>query len=765
MANYIVQGSLWTLHDHKPTVLLFGRDADNPTITKTFGFSNQRPYFYAPADEVARLYRKPEEIVETEEGHFDAFNRPVTKCYTKLPSDVPKVRSLFSFTCEADILYDYRYLIDHKIYYGFNDKSEPVDVPMMHPRTCFFDIEVDSPEDEFPDAEDPKWPISQIQIMDSITEQTVVWTLGGEKVADDHIVCQTEELLIKAFVGYVWDIDPDLMAGWYISGFDIPYIVNRARRLKVDISRLSRWPSKQPDAERWTGRELFDMLTFYKDWSKPKGQLPSYDLKAVVKHECGWTYTDYGDKIRQLVVQKDWKTLVDYGRNDVLALSKIDKETGLIEFYEALRRMTGIKITDCLLRSKIIELYLMHEIASEGIVMPLPTKKHDAERIDYEGALVLQPEFGVHEWVGTTDLKALYPSIILAFGLSPDRYGMVPKTIVKLMEAREVMRKLKMEGKASKAMLTSEQSLKYVINAFYGYLAFTGARLHKPELAAFITEKGREISHALHKKITEMGYTIVYGDTDSTFIKPVTSAQDGKRVETALNAYLLEWAQSHKVADHLAPTLKLEKIYRTLMFKKKAGSEEAAKKRYAGVLVWKDGKDLTTEAPKVDYTGLEVKRSDTAPISRQLMKDFFDAVLIHNDKQAAATLVRTIYRNMLQGKIPLKEAAIPKGITKGKSHMQPGSSPWIRGKENGRKLLNIKFGNKKPKLLYCTGQPDVICIDDDVDEQQVLKVVTVDWSTMAMKTVEMKMKSLLESIGLDWDTEINNQQPLSRWFD
>lgn len=772
MVRYVWEGSFWMMKNDRPIVVLFGRDYDNPTVVKTLGFGNQRPYFFAPKGYIP----SSPFIVETEEGHIDAFGRPVTKIYTKIPSDVPKVRDMFTFTDEADIVYDMRYLIDHGIMYGFDEKGQPVDVPMLKPRACFFDIEVDSPIDEMPLPEEAKWPICQIQLLDSYTSELKVLTLKADLVDADQESFDTEQELIARFVDLVWKWDPDLMCGWYSEKFDIPYIIRRSRLLKVNVSRLSRWPTTYPDDERWLGRELFDMLKYYKDWSKPKGQLPTYDLKYVAKHETtarykealekGKTapeplvYKDYGDSIRTLIQNGRWKELVEYGKKDVQALYEIDQCTGLIEFYESLRRMVGIKITDCYQRAKIIEYFLMHR----GI-KPLPTKRHDAEHIDYEGAMVLQPEFGVHEWVGTTDLKALYPSIILAFDLSPDVDHTIPKVIVELMEARDVMRRLKMEGKASKAMLTSEQSLKYVINAFYGYLAFSGARLHKPEIAAFITARGREISKDLHKKITEMGYTIVYGDTDSTFFKPIKTPKEGLEIQEALNMHLLQWARSVNVADHLAPTLKLEKIYRTLMFKKKSDKDIAAKKRYAGVLVWKDGKDLSKEDPKVDYTGLEVKRSDTAEISRILMKQFFDNVLIKNDVPSAIKIIKGTYFDIINGKLDSQLVAIPKGITKNRSHEEPGSSPWIRGKENGRKLLGIKFrADKKPKLLYCTSPVDVICIDNDYNDTDLRARVTIDWQKMGLKTVQMKMESLLESIGLDWNREINGQTGLEKWF-
>jgi hypothetical protein len=97
--------------------------------------------------------------------------------------------------------------------------------------------------------------------------------------------------------------------------------------------------------------------------------------------------------------------------------------------------------------------------------------------------------------------------------------------------------------------------------------------------------------------------------------------------------------------------------------------------------------------------------------------------------------------------------------------MQKGASPWIRGKENGRKLLGLRFrSDKKPKLLYCIGVPDVICIDDDTSDVDILRVCTIDWQKMGVTVVEHKMRSLLESIGLSWEKEVLGQTGLEKWF-
>jgi len=490
---------------------------------------------------------------------------------------------------------------------------------------------------------------------------------------------------------------------------------------------------------------------YYKDGSKPVGQLPTYDLKYVYRHECGVSYTDYGDSIDELMTSNDWKTLVEYGKNDVVALRDIDKKTGLIMFYENLRHLVGIKFEDTLTRAKIIEYFLMHK----GI-KPVPTREHRKNVSDYKGALVLQPTFGVKEWVGVCDLKALYPSIIVAFDISPDIDKMIPKVIVELMEAREEMRTRRMKGEGGEALATSEQSLKYIINAFYGYLAFTGARLYKPELAAFITKTGRDISVSLHKKIESMGYNTLYGDTDSTFISKVVSGDEGIVIEKELNTYLLEWAREHGVSDVLAPSMKLEKIYKTLMFKKSSSSEDAAKKRYVGWLVWKDGHDKD----EISYTGIEVKRSDTSLLTKRMMEEFFELVLRRGDNDGAVRVVKDCWIKVRKGEVDVHDVAIPKGV-----HKKNAQLPHVRGMKNGQELLGIRFReDKKPKLLYCSRPVDVICIDDDVGDTDVRKVVEIDWDRMALACVERKMKSLIESLGLRWDHVVLGQQGLSKWM-
>jgi DNA polymerase elongation subunit (family B) len=624
------------------------------------------------------------------------------------------------------------------------------------------------------------------------------------------------------------------------------------------------------------------------------GQQPSYGLKYIARTFCDFVYEEQGAHISELIDDERFKDIVEYLTCDIIALRKIDMRFGLFKYHESLRKLIGVKMDDIIKRTALIETLLMRK----GI-KPIPTKK-SFMREEIIGAYVHQPTPGLKEWVACFDLKALYPSIILAYNISPDIDKMIPKTITFVLEEREKLRAMRMAGTADDTVETSEQSLKYVANAFYGYLGSIYAKLYYPDGARLITKTGRDIAEELRAYLMGMGYHIEYGDsvdgetlvevdginvsikslftkidflngskeycnvtgitptvddslcsvlrpikyvmrhktnkqmyrlwfgnsnyvdvtedhslialnngvledikptdqlksliwktktaditlvkptkvekiptpeyvydigmedihrffannvlvhnTDSTFISPVRTVTEGESIQLKINQYLKEWAEKHNVKPSFAPTIKFEKLYDKLLFKKKDNSEEAAKKNYAGHLVWKDGH----EKDELSYTGLGIKRSDNAPLSKWLMENFFKLVLIDGNVDAAVKMVAKSIRDVTSGNIDVHQIAIPKAIKSDKENA------WHRGKDAGEKYLNIRFQkSSKPKLLYTRSPTKEICIDDDTDSDYVKSNITIDWVLMTDKTITHKMRSLIESLGVSWGAVILGQR-------
>ena len=744
--------------DSKPIVVVFGRNVADPNIVKQFNIEGFEPYFYAPADAIGHprgLKKIGSERIK------DALGRDVIKITTNLPSDVPRFRQAYEWTDEADVLFDIRFMIDHKIKYGFRDNGDgtisSAEVDVLLPRIMFFDIEVRSPPEIVPDPKDPIFPIVSIQIGDSYTREIVIFTSGVPQIAEDQLAYQDEGAMLVAVMEYIQQMNFDVLSGWYSNGFDIPYVINRLHVLGIPTKKLTRFPfgyyncRAEPRGREWMikipGRQCLDMMDAFKKWYKAEGELEKYDLKSVASKFADFTYTDYGAHIDKMFNDGEWEEFLQYCRNDVMALMKIDDKLKLFDFYEHLRMKTGVKLEDTMKNSKMIESLLFHF----PNMKPMPTRRYDIKSESYSGALVITPEVGLHSNVGVFDLAALYPTIIRAFEVSPDVDKVIPIVIVELMEEREKLRELKKKGLADESTKKKEVVVKFLVNSFYGVLGWPMFRLYKPEMALFITSTGQEINRFLQKCALESGHPAVYGDTDSVFLKGIPDEQAGFEMQNYLNARLVEWANEHQAK--VAPTLKFEKLYRKILFKQDASGKGAAKKRYAGHLISKDGEPCS----KLSYTGIELKRSDQAEITRTVLQDFLTLLLLHDDEEGACKVVKQAVKAVREGNIDCYSISIPKGVR----NLQ-GNDPWSRGVRRADEILNLKFPpGVKPRLIYTKGEYSEICIDDTItDDVLISHNIQIDYKVMQQKVIEGKLRSFVESIGRDWDKTVNGQTSL-----
>ena len=744
--------------DSKPIVVVFGRNVADPNIVKQFNIEGFEPYFYAPADAIGHprgLKKIGSERIK------DALGRDVIKITTNLPSDVPRFRQAYEWTDEADVLFDIRFMIDHKIKYGFRDNGDgtisSAEVDVLLPRIMFFDIEVRSPPEIVPDPKDPIFPIVSIQIGDSYTREIVIFTSGVPQIAEDQLAYQDEGAMLVAVMEYIQQMNFDVLSGWYSNGFDIPYIINRLHVLGIPTKKLTRFPfgyyncRAEPRGREWMikipGRQCLDMMDAFKKWYKAEGELEKYDLKSVASKFADFTYTDYGAHIDKMFNNNEWEEFLQYCRNDVIALMKIDDKLKLFDFYEHLRMKTGVKLEDTMKNSKMIESLLFHF----PNMKPMPTRRYDIKSESYSGALVITPEVGLHSNVGVFDLAALYPTIIRAFEVSPDVDKVIPIVIVELMEEREKLRELKKKGLADESTKKKEVVVKFLVNSFYGVLGWPMFRLYKPEMALFITSTGQEINRFLQKCALESGHPAVYGDTDSVFLKGIPDEQAGFEMQDYLNARLVEWANEHQAK--VAPTLKFEKLYRKILFKQDASGKGAAKKRYAGHLISKDGEPCS----KLSYTGIELKRSDQAEITRTVLQDFLTLLLLHDDEEGACKVVKQAVKAVREGNIDCYSISIPRGVR----NLQ-GNDPWSRGVRRADEILNLKFPpGVKPRLIYTKGEYSEICIDDTItDDVLISHNIQIDYKVMQQKVIEGKLRSFVESIGRDWDKTVNGQTSL-----
>jgi DNA polymerase I len=225
------------------------------------------------------------------------------------------------------------------------------------------------------------------------------------------------------------------------------------------------------------------------------------------------------------------------------------------------------------------------------------------------------------------------------------------------------------------------------------------------------------------------------------------------KLQAIFNEALKVWATENH--SSVAPTIKFEKFYRRILFKKSSGKEGAAKKRYAGHLSWKGGQEVS----KISYTGIEIKRSDQAKITKDVLTAFLTKCLLDDDLDGACRVVREAFNNTRLGRASPYDVSIPRGLKD-----REGNNPWARGVKNTEAILGGLFPQGvKPRLIY-SFDPTEVCIWDDTDISALTKQIRIDWYTIADKTIKDKMLSFVESIGYDWDKVVNNQASLGNWI-
>jgi len=257
----------------------------------------------------------------------------------------------------------------------------------------------------------------------------------------------------------------------------------------------------------------------------------------------------------------------------------------------------------------------------------------------------------------------MYPNIMVKYNVSPDTYvppgepvdpdevyvapevghrfrktptGFYKRVIEKLLAARrgirEEMKKYPPGSYQYRLLDERQRAIKVIANATYGYCGWVGARWYRREVAEATTAWGRMIIRETINMAKSLGLQVIYGDTDSIFVK-----YEPKKVERLIQA----------VNEKFQLEIKIDKLYKKIFFTE-------AKKRYCGVL--EDG--------RIDVVGLEAVRGDWAEIAKEVQEHVIEIVLREGDIDKAVEYVRGIIRKLEEGQIPIEKLVIWKTIGK-----------------------------------------------------------------------------------------------------
>lgn len=346
----------------------------------------------------------------------------------------------------------------------------------------------------------------------------------------------SERKLLEKFNIKIKELDPDVIEGHNIFKFDFDYLKIRCAKLGIPCAwgrfgqEASFRYSKLRVAERWVeflrcdipGRTVFDTYLMIQLYDLTSRELTSYSLKnvavalGITEKKDERTYID-GRAIHS-VFKEDRKIFLDYladdlretkGLGDLLLPTYFAQvQTFPMTLQEATLRGTGTKIEHIFLEK--------YYHARQSLPMPMPI-------IPFEGGYTKGFETGVFNYVMSFDVASLYPSLLISMGKNPksDKLGVFISTLKELREYRLEYKKLAKETtdvSLQKEYQGRQASFKILINSFYGYLGFEGARFADSELAAELTLKGRDLLMALIEKFSQLECIILEADTDGIYV-------------------------------------------------------------------------------------------------------------------------------------------------------------------------------------------------------------------------------------------------------
>ena len=619
----------------------------------------------------------------------------ITECkdFIKLYKDVPGFE-----------LYGSTEWVQQYIYETFTS----TDYDISKVRICTIDIEVES-ENGFPDVESVSERINLISIKDSLTNRCYVFGLQpyySDRDDISYMLCDSEEHLLRKFQEFFVELKPDIITGWNCKWYDVPYLIRRMRTMFDDrfINKLSPWNRIKERTKRTyrfaktqvqeeiyyhiSGIAILDSLDMYKKFTYVNRE--SYSLDYIGQVEVGESKLDWhemGYSSHKDVYSNDWKTWVEYNIQDVELVEKINEKLNLLELILQMSYDAGVNYEDVSSPVRMWDSIIYKHLRDRNIV--IPQKKSEAEKREYEGGHVKDPQVGSHDWVVSFDLNSLYPHLIMQYNISPEtlldtekldykvedylnqkfipeynnqnvtangyyysteKQGFLGELMQWMYDDRTKYKELEQKAKQNgddhlvAKYNTIQMARKIALNSAYGALANEWFRYYDIRLAESITKSGqlaiRWIEQELNSELNRIMETegedyVVAADTDSVYLA----------FGDLVNKFLGLMTDKDKIVDMLDSFCKdkiqpfIEESYQRLADYMNAYQQKmimdreviadkgiwTAKKRY--ILNVYDSEGYRYDEPDLKIMGIEAVRSSTPSVCRDKIKESLKIVL------------------------------------------------------------------------------------------------------------------------------------------
>jgi len=743
---------------------VYGRSEDGKRVHKIL--KGTQPHFYArdPPPKRSSMITS-----FTMDGTKDIFGNELYRINTRYPSDVAKAREWFNKSrhYEANVTYDNRVKIDHRCFGVIEtpdskiinvNQIEHIEDVNIKPRYAHVDIEVDTKK---ADPDNPKDEVNCVTIYDSqrhalltisvgrcdkdrilkIINETLMQMVNGDKekfeefkfnIPVNIMEVRTEEELFDRLNRYFCKYKPDIFTAWNVD-FDFEYLCNRAKqeRYLLDFRTV----------------EKFDMMKGYSRLHEGENR---ESLEWCSNEDFDFGKLQYEGSLKDLY-RTDRDRFVAYNIWDVYISEMLNIKRNILGFHLVLSNISSCPIHKSIYNSRIIDSMMMHFIKNiMKLKVALPTHPTKEGKMD-KGSYVHEPAKGVFRRLLVFDLKSEYPSAIRSMNLSPEtrwrgedppidienyyrtprgnyydkkRKGILPTMIEYLMNTRDDMkveRDAQEYGDPGYNMFNDMQrAFKEMTNSAYGVLEYADFRLRDSEIASDITAFARENIKWIIKVLKDVGYIVIYSDTDSVFVLSKYTIDKVLDDEEALDLMLTEGDSLVEMInksfvdfgkqfdlEELEILLQFEKIYDPWFQSSKktitAGVVKmVGKKRYVGLLMWKEGNNLL-KAPlekRKEVKGFEVKRINVAPYAKKIQHKVFDLILTNTPPEEVGKFIRGVHKAIESGKVPPHLLAIPAKVNQ--EHYNPVPA-FIRSVHYSRDVLGVDMTDVGSDFIWCYG--------------------------------------------------------------
>ena len=296
-------------------------------------------------------------------------------------------------------------------------------------------------EDGFPDPDTAKENIICITVKNHSNKQILTWGTGdfiSKKTNVTYVKCQNEKHMLLEFLKFWCKNHPDIVTGWNVKFFDIPYVMNRMRFIfdNDTINKMSPWNYVNADRiqlgkknqQYWNilGVSVLDYFDLYKKFTYVRQE--SYRLNYIAKVELGESKLENPYETFKDFYTKDYQKFVEYNIQDVELVDKLEDKMKLIELCLTMAYEAKVNYTDVYSQVRCWDTIIYNHLLKKNIIIP-PREDHDKDT-QYEGAYVKDPQLGLHNWIVSFDLNSLYPHLIMQYNLSPETLvGVQPKNM------------------------------------------------------------------------------------------------------------------------------------------------------------------------------------------------------------------------------------------------------------------------------------------------------------------------------------------------